>query len=55
MEDGEVDLSSLGWKSQTLAEMTNIEQGDLSYSSINSLSIALESKAKKACVWTKPV
>lgn len=55
MEDGEVDLSSLGWKSQTLAEMTSIEQGDLSYSSINSLSIALESKAKKACVWTKPV
>lgn len=55
MEDGEVDLSSLGWKSQTLAEMTSIEQGDLSYSSINSLSIALESKPKKPCVWTKPV
>lgn len=54
MED-EVDLSSLGWKSQTLAEMTSIEQGELSYSSNKSSMIALKSKGKKPCVWTKPV
>lgn len=55
MEDEEVDLSSLGWKSQTLTEMTSIEQGDLSYSSIRSLNTALESKEKEPCVWTEPV
>lgn len=55
MEDEEVDISSLGWKSHTLTEMASIERGDLSYFSIRSLIIALESKAKKPCVWTEPV
>lgn len=48
--EDEVDPFSLGWKSQTLAEITSIEQGDLSYSSIRSLIIALENKAKKPCL-----
>lgn len=55
MEDEEVDLCILGGRSQTMAEMASIEQGDFSYCSIRSLIIALESKAKKPCLRTEPV